>query len=153
MNLDSTFCAAELGPPEKTEAAANLRRIKSIKLPLKVKWCLNPFVLFNLDELPGKHLMYAIISVCVCIGKIRQIYFLFANSKMIGLLGISCYHTDEFSESFVAGQLAEHYDKQLVPVGKVLHIMSPPYCFTIQSKASSGRILMCCAYEKVRCSY
>ena len=123
MSLDSTFCAAELCPPEKAETEVNCRGIKSIKLPVKVKWCINSFILRNLDEFPGKLLKYTVIPVRVCLGKVRQLYLLFAKSKMIGLLGMSRYHADEFSESFAAVQLAEHHDKQLVPAGKVLDIL------------------------------
>lgn len=123
MSLDSAFCAAELCPPEKAEAEINCRGIKSIKLTVKVKWCINPFILRNLDEFPGKLLKYVVIPVRVCLGKVRQLYLLFAKSKMVGLPGMSGYHADEFSEPFAAVQLAEHHDKQLVPAGKVLDIL------------------------------
>jgi len=123
MSLDSAFCAAELCPPEKAEAEVNCRGIKSIKLPVKVKWCINPFILRNLDEFPSKLLKYAVILVRVCLGKVRQLYLLFAKSKMVGLLGMSGYHADEFSEPFAAVQLAKHHDKQLVPADKVLDIL------------------------------
>lgn len=123
MSLDSAFCAAELCPPEKAEAEVNCRGIKRIKLPVKVKWRINPFILCNLDEFPGKLLKYAVIPVRVCLGEVRQLYFLFAKSKMVGLPGMSGYHADEFSEPFAAVQLAEHHDKQLVPTGKVLDIL------------------------------
>ena len=122
MNLDSAFCAAELCPPEKAEAEVNCRGIKSIKFSVKVKWCINPFILSNLDKSPGKLLKYAVIPVRVCLGKVRQLYILFPKSKMVGLLGMSGYHDDQFSESFAAVKLAEHHDKQLVPTGKVLDI-------------------------------
>ncbi len=123
MNLDSAFCAAELCPPEKAKAEVNCRGIKSIKLPVKVKWCINPFILRNLDEFPGKLLKYAVIPVRVCFGKVRQLYLLIAKSKMVGLLVMSGYHADDFSESFAAVQLAEHHDKQVVPAGKMLDIL------------------------------
>ena len=123
MSFDSAFCAAELCPPEKAEAEVNCRGIKSIKLPVKVKWCINPFILRNLDEFPGKLLKYAVIPVRVCFGKVRQLYLLIAKSKMVGLLVISGYHTDDFSESFAAIQLTEHHDKQVVPAGKMLDIL------------------------------
>lgn len=123
MSLDSAFCAAELCPPEKAEAEVNCGGIKSIKLSVKVKWCINPFILRNLDEFPGKLLKYAVIPVRVCLGKVRQLYILFAKSKMVGLPGMSGHHADGFSESFAAVKLAEHHDKQLVPTGKVLDIL------------------------------
>ena len=123
MGLDPAFCGAELCPPEKAETEVNCCGIKSIKLPVKVKWCINPFILRNLNEFPSKLLKYAVIPVRVCLGKVRQLYLLFAKSKMIGLSGMSGYYTDEFSESFAAVQLAEHHDKQLVPAGKVLDIL------------------------------
>ena len=123
MSLDSAFCAAELCPPEKAEAEVNCSGIKSIKLPVKVKWCINSFILRNPDEFSGKLLKYAVIPVRVCLGKVRQLYLFFAKSKMVGLSGMSGYHADEFSESFAAVQLAEHHDKQLVPAGKVLDIL------------------------------
>ena len=122
MSFDSAFCAAELCPPEKAEAEVNCRGIKSIKFSVKVKWCINPFILSNLDKSPGKLLKYAVIPVRVCLGKVRQLYILFPKSKMVGLLGMSGYHDDQFSESFAAVKLAEHHDKQLVPTGKVLDI-------------------------------
>ncbi len=123
MSFDPAFCAAELCPPEKAEAEVNCRRIKSIKLPVKVKRCINPFILRNLDEFPGKLLKYAIIPVRVCLGKVRQLDLLVAKSKMVGLHGMSGYHTDEFSESFAAVKLTEYHDKQLVPTGKMLDIL------------------------------
>ncbi len=123
MSLDSAFCTAELCPPEKADTEVNCRGIKSIKLPVKIKWCINPFILRNLNEFPGKLLKYAVIPVRVCLGKVRQLYLLFTKSKMVGLPGMSGYHADEFSESFAAVQLAEHHDKQLVPAGKVLDML------------------------------
>ncbi len=123
MSLDPTFCAAELCPPENAKAEVNCRRIKSIKLPVKFKWCVNPFILRNLDEFPGKLLKYAVIPIRICLGKVRQFYLLFAKSKMVGLPGMSGHYTDEFSEPLATVQLAEHHDKQLVPAGKLLDIL------------------------------
>lgn len=123
MSLDSAFGTAELCPPEKAEAEVNCRGIKSIKLPVKVKWCINPFILRNLDKLPGKFLKNVVILVRVCLGKVRQLYLLFTKSKMVGLLGMSGYYTDEFSEPCASVQLAEHHDKQLVPAGKMLNML------------------------------
>lgn len=77
----------------------------------------------NLDKFSGKLLEYAVVPVRVCLGKVRQLYLLFAKSKMIGLFGMSGYYADKFSESLTAVQLAEHHDKQMVPAGKVLDIL------------------------------
>lgn len=123
MSFDPAFCAAELCPPENAEAEVNCRRIKSIKLSVKVKWRINPFILCNLDKFPDKLLKNAVIPISVCLGKVRQLYNLFAKSKMVGLPGMSGYHADQFSESFAAVKLAEYHDKQLVPAGKVLDIL------------------------------
>lgn len=123
MSLDPAFCIAELCPPEKAETGVNCRGIKSIKFSVKVKWCINPFILSNLDEFPGKLLKYVVIPVRVCLGKVRQLYILFAKSKMVGFPGMSEYHSDQFSESFAAVKLAEYHDKQLVPACKVLDIL------------------------------
>ena len=129
MGLDSTFCATKLCPPEKTEAEVNCRGVKSIKLSVKFKWSINPFILRNLDEFPSKILKYMVISVRISLGKVCQLYILFAKSKMVGFLGMSRYHADQFSKPFAAVKLAKHHDKQLVPAGKVFDVLIPVILF------------------------
>ena len=129
MGLDPAFCAAELCPPKKAEAEVDCRGIKSIKLPVKFKCCTNPFILSNIDESFGKLLEYVVIPVGVCLGKVRQLYHLFAKSKMEGLLGMGRYHADELPEPLATVQLSEYHDKQLVPAGKVLDILVPVILF------------------------
>lgn len=123
VSLDLAFCVAELCPPEKADKEINCRGVKNIKIHVKAKWCINPFILRNLDEFSGKLLKYAVIAVRVCLGKVRQLYLIFAKPKMVGSSGMSGYHADEFSESFAAVQLSEHHNKQLSPAGKAFDIL------------------------------